>query len=147
MKSIGTILLLVGLSSCGSIKHEPYSLENANQSRATNQTYMEDSTLIFFGDYPNPFSDRSFLWFWCFRNGDVELEVYDASTDTLETIYRFGRQATPHYALAVRVDDYSHFVKCILCVDGRQKCSRQYPRWTATPDKQEPRTSYTVKRK
>ena len=146
MKLISILFLPFAFSSCGSTQHGLYDLENANRGR-TNQNYFEDSALVFFVDYPNPFSDRSFLWFWCFKEGDVELAVRDAITDTLEAVYFFSKQDLPDYSISIRATDLSNFVTCTVRVNGRVKCSRQYARWTPLLDKQDRRTRYTVKQK
>ena len=140
---ISALMLLVIVSSSALAQTGVSTFENANRGR-TDQSYIEDSAHVFFAEYPNPFSDRSFVWFWCFEEGDVELSVHDALTDSVEAVYVFARQDGHYYSLAVHATDPSRIVRCVVLVNGRAKCSKQFGRWIPTADRQGQRSKYTI---
>jgi hypothetical protein len=144
MKPLALIFLLVSILSCSGTGVPDYKLEEANRARTNKQKYIEDSAEVFFTDYPNPFYNMSFLAFSCFKEGSVELAVFDGVTDTLEAVYTFaGNRRTHSYDI-----DFPRItpgaVRCVIRVDGREKCSRPYRRWDSTLNKE---GDFTVRRK
>jgi hypothetical protein len=137
-------LLLTGvLLSCGTLLHRSYDFEDVTKARASDQTYFEDSSGVFFVEYFNPFPDKELLWFSSFIDGPVKLCVFDTATDSLETIYHFEEQEMPVYTIALHHEETARFVKCVVYVDGRPKCAKIYHAFFALPQPQW-KTIYTV---
>lgn len=86
---------------------------------------------MFFGEYVNPFKEKELVWFTVWELGTVELRVYDLEIDSLQAIYRFGKQRNALHTLAVRFEDEGFF-KVVLLVDDARKCARVYPAWYPT---------------
>ena len=142
------LLLVIGVLlpvSCATSLFSSYTLEDVGEDRAANQTSFEDSAKVFFTTYPNPYPDKEFLWFAVFTSGAVEMHVHDAESDSLRAIYRFSRQDIPVYTVAFH-EERTHFVKCVLFVDGRMKCAKLYPSWSVVNIPQF-KTHYAVEQK
>lgn len=112
------------LISCN-VVHESDKYEDLQKMRASDQTYFEDSSEVFFVDYPNAFSDKELLGFASYVDGPVEMRVVDAATDSVKLVYRFTEQAAHIFIVAYQPHP-THVVKCVLYVDGRPKCARMY---------------------
>ncbi|MBM2841670.1 MAG: hypothetical protein HW412_2198 [Bacteroidetes bacterium] len=128
--------------SCATSLFSSFSYEDVSEARAFEQTTFEDSAKVFFATYPNPYPDKSFLWFAVFTEGAVEMHVHDSESDSLRFIYRFERQDVPVHTVAFH-ENRDHLVKCILFVDGRKKCAKLYPSWSAIQIPQF-KTKYTI---
>lgn len=124
---LALIVMVVGACSIGCFQYS-YKYEEVSLRRDLDQTYFEDSTDVFFATYPNPYTDREFLWFASFAGGEVEMRVHNASNDSLISIYRFQDQQIPLYTL-VCLPGGQELVKCVVYVDGRPKCAKLYPEW------------------
>ncbi len=136
-----TSLLLI-MNGCSTSLFSSYGLEDVSEARAEEQVTFEDSDSVFFATYPNPYPDRELLWFASFIEGPVELHVHNMMTDSLTAIYRFKPQDIPVYTLSLHHQN-DRMVKCVLFVNGRRKCAKLYPAWTATPMPQW-KTQYTI---
>jgi|GEM_PF-5264749 len=143
---LGIWVLVVFIVSCRSSKPSYDTLENENRARVKHQTYIEDSSLVFFTDFPNPLAPREFLSFCSFKNGKVELVVRDANTDTIEATYDFLEQEGYGYEIEIQGEDYSRMVTCTICVDGRDKCRRESPLFVPGPEGRFPRSRYIFKK-
>jgi hypothetical protein len=99
-----------------------------SEARAADQIVIEDSAKVFFATYPNPYTDKEFLWFASFVEGPVELYVHNTSNDSIEAVYRFEKQDIPVYTIALHREP-ERLVKCVLFVNGRRKCAKVYPAW------------------
>lgn len=116
------------LVACRTSLFSSFSYEDVSEQRAPDQTTFEDSAKVFFATYPNPYPDKEFLWFAVFIDGDVEMQVHDFESDSLQSVYHFMKQDIPVRTVAMH-EDNSHLVKCVLYVDGRKKCAKVYPAW------------------
>jgi len=139
-----TILLPVFalFSGCWVLFHPSYDYNEVSTKRIADQTYYADSMNVFFVQYVNPYPDKEVLWFSSFIEGDVEMEIHSAETDSVEAIYHFEPQETPLFALAYRADS-DRLVKCVVRINGRQKCARLLPAFYPLPQPQWG-TSYRV---
>ena len=143
--TISICLALAGaalLLSCKTLVFGSSDYEDVNESRAAEQTNLEDSAKVFFATYPNPYSDKEFLWFAVFTEGNVEMRVHDLESDSLQSVYRFEKQAAPVHTIALH-QDKEHLVKCVVFVGGRMKCAKVYPGWFPLQIPQF-RTKYTI---
>jgi hypothetical protein len=130
MPSLRVFLLLAcaPFLSCSTSLFSTYDFADVSEARAVDQTSLEDSAKVFFATYPNPFTDREFLWFATFIEGPVELYVHNTLTDSVEQIYRFANQDIPVYTISLHPEQH-RLVKCVLFVNGRRKCAKLYPAW------------------
>ena len=147
MKTQNYILLLAVASllvfvSCRTSLFSTFNYDDVNEQRAVEQTSFEDSAKVFFATYPNPYTDKEFLWFAVFIDGPVEMRVHDLESDALQSIYRFEKQDIPVHTIALH-ENNEHLVKCVLFVDGRMKCAKVYPDWRPLQYPQF-KTQYTI---
>jgi hypothetical protein len=140
-----SLLFIIGALlpiSCSTSLFSSYSLEDVSEARAVEQTSFEDSAKVFFATYPNPYPDKEFLWFAVFTEGVVEMHVHDFESDSLQFVFLFSKQDIPVHTVAFH-EDRAGFVKCVLFVDGRMKCAKLYPSWSAIQIPQF-KTQYTI---
>lgn len=137
-----TIAGMIAFASCQTSLFSSFSYEDVNEQRAVEQTNFEDSAKVFFATYPNPYTDKEFLWFAVFVEGPVEMRVHDLESDALQSTYRFEKQDTPVHTIALHPKP-EHLVKCVLFVNGRMKCAKVYPDWQPIPYPQF-KTQYTI---
>jgi hypothetical protein len=123
------VVATITAGGCKTMLFGSYDYEDVDEARAQDQINMEDSTMVFFATYPNPYMDKEFMWFAVFITGEVEMYVHDLETDTVLSVYRFAAQTPPVHTIAIH-EDRTHLVKCLLYVDGRMKCAKVYPAWT-----------------
>jgi hypothetical protein len=138
-------LFIVGvtfLAACRTSLFSSFSYEDVNEQRAADQTNFEDSAKVFFATYPNPYTDKEFLWFAVFVDGPVELRVHDFESDSLQSIYRFQQQDIPLHTIALH-ENKEHLVKCVLYINGRVKCAKVFADWRPLPYPQF-KTQYTI---
>ena len=138
-------LFIVGvtfLAACRTSLFSSFSYEDVNEKRAADQIHFEDSAKVFFATYPNPYTDKEFLWFAAFVDGPVELHVHDLESDSLQSVYRFQRQDIPLHTIALH-ENKDHLVKCVLYINGRMKCAKVFADWRPLPYPQF-KTQYTI---
>jgi hypothetical protein len=138
-------LFIVGLTflaACRTSLFSSFNYEDVNEQRAADQTNFEDSAKVFFATYPNPYTDKEFLWFAVFVDGPVELRVHDFESDSLQSIYRFHPQDIPLHTIALH-ENREQLVKCVLYVNGRVKCAKVFTDWRPLPYPQF-KTQYTI---
>lgn len=128
--------------SCSSFINPSYEYEDVTQKRRAEQSYFEDSSTVFFAEYPNPYRDREVLWIASFMEGSLALRVHDMTTDSVVAVYRFRPQEAPIFPIAYR-GDAEDPVKCVITIDGRPKCAALLPSFYHLPVPQWG-TSYTV---
>jgi len=143
---ISSVLLTGVLVSCGTLLHRSYDFEDVTTARASDQTYFEDSSGVFFVEYFNPFPDKELLWFSSFVEGAVKLYIYDTATDSLEAIFHFEEQEKPIYTIALHNANTDRFVKCVVYVNNRPKCAKIYHAFSPLPQPQW-KTVYTIEKR
>ena len=140
--TVAILLTLLFLTACSTSLFSSYNLKDVSEARAEDQVTIEDSATVFFATYPNPYTDREFLWFASFVEGPVELYVHNSATDSIMAIYRFAKQDIPVYTISLHPKE-DELVKCVVYVNGRMKCAKVYAAWTPMPMPQW-KTQYTI---
>jgi len=136
------ISLVLTMNACSTSLFSSYGLGDVGEARAEEQVSFEDRDSVFFATYPNPYPDRDLLWFASFIEGPVELRVHNTLSDSVIAILRFEKQDIPLYTISLHYD-MEQSVKCVLFVNGKRKCAKLYPAWTAMPMPQW-KTQYTI---
>jgi hypothetical protein len=125
--------------------HPSYEYDQVTKKRSTDQVNFQDSLNVFFVEDVNPYPDKEVLWFSSFLEGPVEMEIYDAASDSLEAVFTFEPQSIPLYTVAYRAES-SRLVKCVIRVNDQPKCARLLPAFYPIPQPQWG-TKYTVQEK
>lgn len=120
---------------CWVLFNPSYDYDDVTTKRIADQTYYGDSLSVFFVEYVNPYPDKEVLWFSSFIEGNVEMDVYNTETDSLEAIYHFEPQDTPLFVVAYRTES-QRLVKCVVRVNSRPKCARLLPAFYPLPQPQ-----------
>jgi hypothetical protein len=140
---VASVILLASLpGGCASFLNPSTDYEDVTKRRSAEQTYFEDSADVFFADFPNPYRDKEVLWFSSYAQGRVEVYLHDASNDFVTSILTFDKQESPLYPLVYHSAG-ERIVKCVIRVDGREKCAKLFP-WILPLPHPQWGTSYTI---
>jgi hypothetical protein len=119
-------VLLFSLLSCGN--GHPTIKERVYQARAGQS--FEDSSTIFFVNYPNPFYDRQFILFYNGTGQDVEMRITDSRDSLVHTYSVIGKQVGQYSLAFIGRDRMGNVVNTTIgsgtasiWVANRKKCS------------------------
>jgi hypothetical protein len=144
MCSLSLVVSVLLLNACGSFLSPSEEFQDVTKRRSQDQVYFEDSVHVFFADFPNPYADKEVLWVSNYAGGKVDVYLHSVHDDSVDMILHFEPQQSPLYPLVYHASD-DRMVKCVVQVDGREKCAKLYPRIMPLPHPQWG-TTYVVER-